>query len=203
VPYLAHLLGVCALVLENGGDEIEACAALLHDVAEDHGGYAALAEVERRCGLEVSAIVEACSDSFAAEGAPKAPWLARKQQYIERLEREAHAAEGPSILLVSAADKLYNFRSIRDDRLRAQPDGDSVYHRFNAKKWGTLWYYRALADVYERVPGRHRFISRELAELVDDLSETLGKDELLSRYRSEAADPIGAGARNAAPQQPA
>jgi (p)ppGpp synthase/HD superfamily hydrolase len=187
---LAHLLGVCAIVLENGGDEIEACAALLHDVAEDHGGYAALAEVERRCGLEVSAIVEACSDSFTAEGAAKAPWLGRKQQYIERLEHHARSTEGQSILLVSAADKLYNFRSIRDDRLRAQPDGDSVYQRFNAKKWGTLWYYRTLADVYERVPGRHRFISRELGALVDELSEALGTDELLRRYRSEIAAPV-------------
>ncbi len=37
-PYVAHLLGVCALVLEDGGDEDEAIAALLHDVVEDGGG---------------------------------------------------------------------------------------------------------------------------------------------------------------------
>jgi (p)ppGpp synthase/HD superfamily hydrolase len=30
-PYVAHLLGVTALVLEAGGDEDHAIAALLHD----------------------------------------------------------------------------------------------------------------------------------------------------------------------------
>ena len=36
VPYLAHLMGVCSLVLEDGGSETEAIAALLHDAVEDH-----------------------------------------------------------------------------------------------------------------------------------------------------------------------
>jgi (p)ppGpp synthase/HD superfamily hydrolase len=31
VPYVAHLLSVTSLVLENGGDEDQAIAALLHD----------------------------------------------------------------------------------------------------------------------------------------------------------------------------
>ena len=40
VPYVAHLLGVAALVIEDGGSEDEAIAALLHDSLEDQGaGY--------------------------------------------------------------------------------------------------------------------------------------------------------------------
>src|SRR5664280_1814001 len=35
IPYVAHLLGVCAIVLEHGGSEDEAIAALLHDTLED------------------------------------------------------------------------------------------------------------------------------------------------------------------------
>ncbi|MEX0658752.1 MAG: HD domain-containing protein, partial [Egibacteraceae bacterium] len=35
VPYLAHLLAVSSLVLEDGGDEDEAIAGLLHDAVED------------------------------------------------------------------------------------------------------------------------------------------------------------------------
>ena len=38
IPYLAHLLAVSALVLEHGGSETAAIAALLHDVVEDGGG---------------------------------------------------------------------------------------------------------------------------------------------------------------------
>jgi hypothetical protein len=35
VPYLSHLMAVASLVLEAGGDEDMAIAALLHDVVED------------------------------------------------------------------------------------------------------------------------------------------------------------------------
>lgn len=38
MPYVAHLLAVCAIALEHGADEDEAVAALLHDAAEDQGG---------------------------------------------------------------------------------------------------------------------------------------------------------------------
>ncbi|MBN3926998.1 HD domain-containing protein, partial [Nostoc sp. NMS4] len=34
VPYISHLLSVAALVLEDGGDEDEAIASLLHDAVE-------------------------------------------------------------------------------------------------------------------------------------------------------------------------
>ena len=37
-PYVAHLLAVSATVLEYGGDEDLAIAALLHDSVEDQGG---------------------------------------------------------------------------------------------------------------------------------------------------------------------
>lgn len=35
IPYVSHLLAVCGLVLEHGGTEDEAIAALLHDAIED------------------------------------------------------------------------------------------------------------------------------------------------------------------------
>lgn len=38
VPYVAHLMAVAATVLEWGGDEDTAIAALLHDAVEDQGG---------------------------------------------------------------------------------------------------------------------------------------------------------------------
>jgi hypothetical protein len=37
-PYISHLLAVAAIVLEHGGTEKEAMAALLHDAVEDQGG---------------------------------------------------------------------------------------------------------------------------------------------------------------------
>ena len=66
IPYLSHLLAVSALVLEHGGDETAAIAALLHDVVEDGGGVRALGRDRRSgSGTDVAAIVEGCSDTTA------------------------------------------------------------------------------------------------------------------------------------------
>ncbi len=64
VPYVAHLLGVASLVLEEGGSEDMAIAALLHDAAEDQGGEAVLAEIAAAFGAEVARWVRQASDSF-------------------------------------------------------------------------------------------------------------------------------------------
>ena len=88
-PYVAHLLAVAATVLEYGGDEDLAIAALLHDSVEDQGGKARLDDVRNRFGERVARIVEACSDSLAdtAKGERKAHWQERKEAYIAHLRK--------------------------------------------------------------------------------------------------------------------
>jgi GTP pyrophosphokinase len=135
IPYFAHLIGVSSLVLEHGGDEDAAIAALLHDAAEDQGGRAILAEIEARFGAMVSAIVEACSDSLET---PKPAWQERKRRYIEHLSHAAYSAQ-----LVAACDKLYNARTIRNDYRQM---GEDLWSRFSGGREGVLWYYAALAD---------------------------------------------------------
>lgn len=138
VPYLAHLFGVVALVLEAGGDEELAIAALLHDAAEDQGGKAMLEEIERRFGLRVANVVRGCSDTFDL---PKPPWLERKRAYIAHIRDAADA----DVCLVSAADKVHNARSILTDHYRI---GDIVFDRFKATKQQTLWYYREIVRAF-------------------------------------------------------
>ena len=139
VPYVAHLLGVASLVLEAGGDEDLAIAALLHDVVEDCGGAPMLKEIRLRFGKRVAHVVDGCTDTDLD---PKPPWLQRKKNYIAHL-RTADA----DTRLVSAADKLYNARSI----VAAYREvGDRVWERFHGKRDGTLWYYRALLDEFKR-----------------------------------------------------
>ena len=106
-PYVAHLLAAAATVLEYGGDEDLAIAALLHDSVEDQGGKARLDDVRNRFGNRVARIVEACSDSLAdtGKGERKADWRPRKEAYLARLRT---ADEG--ILWVSLADKAHNAR---------------------------------------------------------------------------------------------
>src|SRR5438876_1568121 len=83
IPYIAHLLAVTALVLEDDGDEDDAIAALLHDAAEDQGGRERLEDIGSRFGQRVAGIVEACSDTLET---PKPPWRERKQSYLQHLE---------------------------------------------------------------------------------------------------------------------
>ncbi|HEX2401954.1 MAG TPA: HD domain-containing protein, partial [Mycobacterium sp.] len=80
IPYIGHLLTVAGLVINDGGSEVEAIAALLHDAVEDQGGAATLEEIKNNFGDEVARIVDECSDSDVE---PKPPWLERKQAYID------------------------------------------------------------------------------------------------------------------------
>ncbi|HEX7974562.1 MAG TPA: HD domain-containing protein [Anaerolineales bacterium] len=157
VPYIAHLLGVTALVLEDGGDEDQAIAALLHDAVEDQGGLQTLNEIGRRFGDRVAQIVEGCTDAYTT---PKPPWRKRKEQYLEHL----HSA-GPEVLRVSLADKLYNARSILDDLRR--DEGENVWTRFNGGKNGSLWYYRSLAGFFQQASRSP--MAASLAEVVSEI----------------------------------
>jgi GTP pyrophosphokinase len=139
IPYISHLLGVAGLVLEAGGDEDLAIAALLHDVAEDCGGVPMLNQVRRRFGRRVAHIVEGCSDAFTI---PKPSWRERKEPYIRHL-RTADA----DTRLVSVADKLHNARFIVADYREL---GEQIWERFQGRREGTLWYYRALLDEFKQ-----------------------------------------------------
>jgi GTP pyrophosphokinase len=159
-------MGVASLVLEAGGDEDLAIAALLHDVVEDCGGAPMLREVRRRFGARVAKIVDGCTD---ADTCPKPSWRERKETYIARLRKE-----DPDTRLVSAADKLNNVRSILSDY---RVVGESVWSRFAGGREGTLWYYRTLLSEFLRSkPNR---ITRELKLTVNEL-ELLTSGKALS-----------------------
>jgi (p)ppGpp synthase/HD superfamily hydrolase len=159
IPYIAHLLGVASLVLENGAGEDEAIAALLHDAVEDQGGEETRRLIREKFGERVAQIVDGLTDSNIT---PKPPWRERKESYLAHL-RQADAA----VRLVSAADKLYNARAIlRDYQLR----GEQVWERFRGGKEGTLWYYRSLVKVFQSFEPTP--LTMELAQVVTEL-ETL------------------------------
>lgn len=158
VPYLSHLLAVSALVIEHGGDEDQAIAALLHDAMEDQD--VTEAEIAARFGPAVAAAVTGLSDAF---GGPKGPWEARKRTHIAKL-REAPV----TLRLVSAADKLHNGRAmVRDLRLQ----GPALWRHFNASPAQTVWYYRAMLEALSE--GWSHPILDELREVVDALATTV------------------------------
>src|SRR5271166_6031581 len=156
IPYIAHLIGVASLVLEAGGDEDLAIAALLHDVVEDCGGTPMLKEVRRKFGKRVAKVVDGCTD---ADTIPKPPWRERKETYIRHLKKA-----DADTRLVSAADKLHNVRSILSDY---RSIGESVWSRFNGGREGTLWYYRTLRDQF--LTNKPNRITRDLELAVNEL----------------------------------
>ncbi len=159
-PYQAHLLAVAAIVMEYGGSEDEAIAALLHDAVEDQGGLATREEIRRRFGETIAASVDGCTDTADT---PKPPWRERKEAFLARLQD----APAP-IRRVVAADKLHNGRSILREHRRL---GEAMWTYFRGGRDGTLWYYRAVADSLKRA---------ERTPLVEDLEEVVGQMERLA-----------------------
>ena len=167
IPYIAHLLGVASIAFEYGADEDQGIGALLHDTAEDAGGAARIDDIRVRFGEKVATIVEGCTDTLET---PKPPWRERKEKYLAHL-KETDA----STRLVSAADKLFNVRSIlRELRQR----GDAVWARFSGGKKDRLWYYRALVTAFRQY-GDH-------SDLIDELNRVVTEIEKLVREEGES-----------------
>ena len=159
-PYVAHLLAVTALVIENGGKEDEAIAALLHDAVEDQGGQEIRDEIRRRFGDKVVSIIDGCTDT---DQVPKPPWRDRKEEYIARLRMEP----SDSVRLVALADKVHNARTIIADHSQV---GDAVWARFKGGKEGTLWYYRSMVNAFRGFGSK---------ALVEEFEELVSKMERL------------------------
>lgn len=157
IPYVSHVMGVASLVLEDGGDEDESIAALLHDAVEDQGGAQTLRRIRQLFGERVGRIVEACSD---ADVTPKPPWRTPREAYLSHL----HDPDLPAgALRVSLADKLHNARTILFD-LRA---GHDVFGRFSADRDHQRWYYDTLTMTFGEVSGSP--MVPELRRVVDEL----------------------------------
>jgi (p)ppGpp synthase/HD superfamily hydrolase len=153
---VSHVLAVASIVMEDGGDEDEVVAALLHDAVEDQGGLPRLEDVAHRFGDRVASIVRACSDSLAEDPRDKAPWEDRKAAYVAHLRDESD--EG--ILRVSLGDKLHNARAIASDAA-ADP---RAWDRFNAPPERIAAYYRAChAALARRLPGSRFLPDLDLA----------------------------------------
>src|SRR6516165_12512122 len=155
IPSMAHLLGVASLVMGEAGQvpfpvtEDMVIAALLHDAVEDHGGRPRLEHIRANCGDDVARMVEGLSVSFAEDASVKENWEERKRNYIGRLRSEAL-----DVQLVSAADKLYNARTILDEY---RTIGPKVWERFERGRDEQMWYFRELLRLFKSA-GTNRIV---------------------------------------------
>jgi (p)ppGpp synthase/HD superfamily hydrolase len=162
IAYVSHLLGVASLVLEDGGTEEEAIAAMLHDAVEDLGTPEA--EIRARFGQPIADIVVACSEPPEIERGAST-WRERKTRYLAHLE----GGVSESARRVTAADKLHNARSILAD---VRDHGPSVWEKFNAPVSDHVWYYTELVRILSHT--HEGPTVRELRRVVDDLVAEAG-----------------------------
>ena len=158
IPYISHLIGVSALVWEDGGSEEQAIAALLHDAIEDAGqSHASIAD---RFGEAVANIVRDCTDTSGTPvGGEKEPWLLRKTRFIASLEHKPEAS-----LLVTAADKAHN---AGDMVLDARRD-PAMWSKFTAGLEGSAWYLLRMHQQLKRQLPQSRSVER-LGEAVSEI----------------------------------
>ena len=166
IPYVSHVIRVCGLVLEYGGDARQAAAGLLHDTIEDCD--VTEAELRARFGADVAKIVRALSDVLEGDTArKKSPWLKRKQAYVAHLARVSRR-----VRLVSACDKLDNLRAIVDD---IAANGIRTLRRFSGTPRQIRWYYEEViaalgAHIPQRLRAELRLLAAELARFSPEVS---------------------------------
>lgn len=164
-PYIAHLLSVAALVLEDGGGEDEAIAALLHDAVEDQGGLATRAEIGRRFGERVTAIVEGCTEPPRQ---PNQSWRSHKQQYLDQIQQVSSAVQR-----VVLADKLHNGRSLL---VNLRLHGEETWRHFEGTKEEILWLYRVQCYLFRQIS--QSGMVAELEQVVAELGQTLDRSDV-------------------------
>lgn len=172
IPSMAHLLGVASLVMGEVGQvgfpvtEDMVIAALLHDTVEDHGGEPRLRDIEANFGANVARMVEGLSDTLVEDPNNKEPWEKRKAGYIERLRTEP-----ADVKLISAADKLYNARTLLDEHRTV---GAQVWERFKRGRREQLWYFHELVKIFKS-SGANRIVD-ELERVVAELERATATD---------------------------
>lgn len=172
-PYISHLMSVCALVLEYGGNETQAIAALLHDSAEDCGGRPMLETVRVMFGDDVAEIVEACTDTFDT---PKPDWRPRKEAYLRTMSGKADRAK-----LVACADKLHNIshtlRDIQSEGVEAWKTRMAKSENGTAEK--QTWYYLGCLEALST--NWSGALLGEFARAVQQLCNSIGSEDDVAR----------------------
>lgn len=157
-PYLGHLLGVAALVIEHGGGEVDAIAALLHDAVEDQGGDLILGEIQQWFGPEVAAVVRDCTEPPRLVDQS---WHDHKLAYLTQVAQASAAAQR-----VVLADKLHNGYSLLGNLHRRQ---HLVWSEFPGGAVGVLWLYRTYGTELSRLqPG---WMAMELLRVTEALAD--------------------------------
>lgn len=155
VPYLLHPLRAGETLIRLGCSDDLVIAAILHDTVEDTD--TSFANIRKKFGLNVMKIVKACTEPNR-----DAPWEERKRHTLETLKQAPL-----KVLMVAAADKLDNARSMTRDYREA---GAALWQRFKRPRSSQCWYYKGLAEVF-----RQRMTDHKSRRLFGEFIKTVNK----------------------------
>jgi len=151
IPYIAHIMEVMQILIENKCREEVIIAGILHDTLEDT--ETTPDEIKKLFGREVLSIVQSETEDKSLS------WLERKSIMVNHLPSAFYNTK-----LVCCADKLSNIRSIYAD-LRII--GDKVWERFNASKEKIQWYYESIVSALSAISESDMYY--DLKEMVNDV----------------------------------
>jgi len=158
IPYISHLLAVSVLVIEHGGTEVQAGAALLHDVIEDTDLKDTFL-LGALAGPEIAKIVIACTDSFKEE---KLPWRERKEKYIAHLQEMIAEPVTNAAILVALADKVHNAETTANMVLLDELTAEDIFStgKFNADAKEQKWWYTSLVTEFSKSTVAPKLVKR-------------------------------------------
>lgn len=172
VPVMAHLAAVASTVQQAGWPDPVVAAAYLHDALEDrdrHGRRLGRETLQEAVGDEVTALVDAVSETKRdASGSPR-PWRERKEEYVATIETAPDGA-----VAISLADKLHNLWSMNQSLDRGTNVFESGPNRtaLSAGPDEQLWFYRSVLSVAgqrsdDRLARMHERLRREVERFAE------------------------------------
>ena len=160
VPYISHLLSVAALVIESGGCEDSAIAALLHDAVEDQGGEATLADIRERFGEQVAEWVWACTARPMREGED---WRSHKQSYLAQIQ-----ASPLQVQRIVLADKVHNGLCLLANLTTV---GETTWTAFSGTRQDIIWFYQSLIQFLCFMPHSDTWMTQQLMNISTALEQ--------------------------------
>lgn len=181
-PYISHLLTVSGKVIDVGGDEDEAIAALLHDTVEDVG--VTFDEIQARFGLRVRELVDACTEPHKKPdwtGGTQLSWVSRKALFVAQVRNPEFPASAAKII---AADKLHNLGSLFKQLFQ---EGSVAWEALGGTPADQIEHHGKLKDALGpklRSDDLERSLWKELATLVNDVEQLHERHQVLASLAS-------------------
>jgi (p)ppGpp synthase/HD superfamily hydrolase len=182
-PSLGQVLGIASLVIEDGGSEREAIAAMILDALGD--GELPISELRQEFGKKVAKLVaRSLADRPAAGVDPSeldaAAWKERRERYLDGLDLDDDERVGR----LAAADTLREVRTLIGDLRR---HGSIAFARFATPPNDQLEWYRSLLAVFTRRMARGHLV-QELRTSITEMERLVELDTATAAWRVAHVD---------------